>query len=106
MSFLKSLIVAPIRTVGMAIILVAMQAPASAQEVLGIFLEERGTWGVSKVRYVPHLLFANGDIFANINMPVEDLDAASSKKAEPERWGRWHKERRKVFFVMPGGGKK
>ena len=88
---------------GFAAILIGTQLPASAQEVLGIFLEERGTWGFSTVSYVPHLLFKNGEVFANINMPLEDLDIASSRKTEPERWGRWQKEGKNIVFVMPDG---
>ncbi len=78
----------------------------AAQEMQGIYLREKGSLAMLNFRYEAQLLFKNGEVYTDIDIPLEDLDIAASKQAEPERWGRWRRDGDKVYFDLPAGEKK
>ncbi len=84
-------------------VIIGLSTPAAAQEIQGIYLREKGSLAMLSLRYVPQLMFKNGEVYTDITMPLEDLDIASSKRTEPERWGRWRHSGDKVYFDMPDG---
>ncbi|MGI9509602.1 MAG: hypothetical protein ACR2QJ_09680 [Geminicoccaceae bacterium] len=79
---------------------------AHAEEMLGIYLREKGSLAMLSLRYVPQLMFENGEVYTDINVPPEDLDIAASKQTEPERWGRWRRDGDDVYFDLSEGEKK
>jgi len=89
-----------------ACIAIGVARTAAAEEVQGIYLREKGSLAMLNFRYAPQLLFKNGEVYTDIAVPLEDLDIAASKQAEPERWGQWRKEGDQVYFDLPEGEKK
>ena len=72
----------------------------------GSICAKRAAWRCSASKYVPQLLLDNGEVYTDIDLPLEDMDIATSKQTEPERWGRWRRDGDDVYFDLSKGEKK
>lgn len=64
---------------------------ATADEVLGVFLQGTQSWASGTFQYTMDgpILFRNGDASACFNGPLGAIVIADSKRTQPECWGSW-----------------
>lgn len=63
--------------------------------VLGIYLRlipQLGYGGMVVMNYVPMVLFKDGTVFEDYDVPLPDFDVAAARKARPDSWGKWRKK--------------
>src|SRR5262245_14165377 len=68
--------------------------PQGSPKIEGLYTNTRyvvGYGGMTKIYYVPYLLFKDGTIYQNMKVSPNDLDVKRSRQSEPEMWGRWQK---------------
>lgn len=52
--------------------------------------------------YTPHILFKNGDVYKDFELPLTDFSVENSKRLNPNKWGHWKGRGNEIIFSFPG----
>ncbi len=76
-------------------------------QIAGILLNQElnqfynGSGLSASMTYDLYLLLSDGTIYNGLPVPPDELDVSLSRRREPEKWGRWRKEKGRYLAAWP-----
>lgn len=84
----------------------SLQSSGRSSQIEGIYFVPAAGFGVGgfmTINHEPYLLLKDGTVKKNLSVAPEQLDFNKSKQAEPQDWGRWRKQGKKLIITWNKG---